>query len=242
MKITRPYNKVLLFLLVILTLILAVYGAVPQPSAPNSLINLSSISPSLGVGSMLNTSGGTISTVNINGTTQNFRWKGFVGNIEGALALQDSSLNALASWDIQTTTGEIYATRNSTLPNWDNIDCANSTTISEEETALNITAANVDSISSTFSTSTHDAFYVGLSEITGDSCKAIALNVNNTEQTADFQEVLLSDGSNLIYSSLIEDSAYGFDNSTYDFQMIVAESALEGDQPNTAYYFYLELI
>ena len=54
--------------------------------------------------------------------------------------------------------------------------------------------------------------------------------------------MLLDDGVSVVYTSILENSTYGFNNQTYDFQMIVAENALEGNQPNTAYYFFVELI
>ena len=235
-------NKLKAGMGILILLILPLLAHAFEPSAPTSIVNVSTESPTPTAGYLLNNSGGTISTLNINATTQNYRWKGYVGNISGELALLDSSLSSLLSWDVTSSTGEVYATRYSSTVDWDNIACASDAIIATEQTALNITDSNVDSINKTFDTATHDEFYAGITQVSSNSCPAIALNVNNTKQSTDFQEILLTDGSNLVYTSLLENSTYGFDNQTYDFQMVVAENALEGSQPNTPYYFYVELI
>jgi hypothetical protein len=59
--------------------------------------------------------------------------------------------------------------------------------------------------------------------------------------SSSFQEVVLSDGSNLVYTSLLANDANGFDNKTHDFEMIVGENGHLGDTTSTPYYFYLEL-
>jgi hypothetical protein len=211
-----------------------------NPSAPLSIDIVGNYTVPTGLGSMLNTSGGEISIISINATTQNLRWKGFVGNVSGTLALT-SIESTLFSWDVTTVTGEIYATRNSSLLEWSEIKCANDSIISNEEHSLNMVSTDQDSISITFSEKNHHEFYAGTVQILEDSCYSIALNVNNTVQTEQFQETLLSDGTSLIYSSILENGAYGFDNSNYDFQMIVAENSI-ADTPSTPYYFYVELI
>ena len=55
-----------------------------------------------------------------------------------------------------------------------------------------------------------------------------------------FQEVLLQDmNSNIIYVGILASNRTGFDNSYYDFQMIVAESAIKSTP--TTYYFFTEV-
>ena len=63
--------------------------------------------------------------------------------------------------------------------------------------------------------------------------------VNDAAQAVSFSEVLLGDGTNLIYTAVVENNVAGFDNNPYDFQMIVAEDG--DDSANVAYYFYVEL-
>ena len=225
-----------------LFLLAAIAASAIEPSAPTGISVVRNESPNPTVGGLLNTSGGTIATVSLNVTTQNYRWKGYVGNITGTLALQDSSLSSLFSWDIVTTTGEIYATRNSSLPDWESIDCVTDGILSTEEDALNITTTEVDSINQTFGLYLHDAFYIGSIAMDQDSCRSVALNVNGTIQASDFQEVLLTDGVILIYAALIENTTYGFDQNLYDFQVILPENALLGGEESTAYYFYVELV
>ncbi len=244
-EVNKKVNKKKAVLLVILILLcLSTYSIVyaNQPIAPTGIANVSIEAPVQAEGYVLNTSGGTITNADINATTQNFRWKGFVGNISGKMALMDGSFSALFSWDIVTVSGEIYATRSPSVIDWSTIACADNSMIETEQTALNITTSKEDSINNTFSASTHSQFYVGSVKMSANTCRAITLNVNNTKQSTDFQEVLLKDSSSIVYASLLENSTYGFNNQSYDFQMIVAENALEGAQSNTAYYFYVELV
>jgi hypothetical protein len=236
-------RKIIITIITCIILVITLHMINAQtPSAPNAINNVSTEAPNPQTGGILNSSGGTISVVNITATTQNPRWKGFVGNISGTFALQDSSGSSLYSWEITSVTGELYALRNSAIPSWEEIRCANASTINTEESALNHQAINIDSISNTFDATNHNAFYVGTVPINANSCPTTALNVNNSEQTANFQEILLTDGDDLIYTGLIEDAAFGYNEQRYDFQMILAENAAEGEQQNEAYYFYVELI
>ncbi len=234
-------NKLLLITAIIF-LAVFLFNAIAEPSAPTTINVGSNFTANVSVGALLNTSGGIISTVTINTSTINYKWKGFVGNITGTYGLLDSSLNSLFTWEIATLTGEVYATRNSSLINWANIGCMGNNILSYEQKELNITDSDIDSINRTFSGTTHSQFYVGTTQIAQNTCRAVGLNVNNTIQSSTFQEVLLTDGSNLVYTALIENSTYGFNGNFYDFQIIVAENALEGYQASIPYYFYVELI
>jgi hypothetical protein len=64
----------------------------------------------------------------------------------------------------------------------------------------------------------------------------------NSQASSDFEELLLYDGSYVVYAALLEDSITGFDGTEYDFQMILPDSGLEGSQTPETYYFYVELI
>jgi len=189
----------------------------------------------------MNTTGGTITTLNINATSQNPHWKAYVGNISGTLALQDASSNAVYDWNVTSMEGEIYATRKSAIVDWDNIVCADASHISAEESALNMTSSSPDSIFNTFDSQDHSQFYAGLTQVAEDSCNSTNLYVNS-EASSDFAEVLLYDGTDIVYAALIEDSVTGFDGKEYDFQMILPDSGLEGSQTPETYYFYVELI
>ncbi len=190
----------------------------------------------------LTTAGGSFTTLVLNATSQTQKWKAYVGNISGTLALRDSTNLSIYRWDLTTITGEVYASRNASI-NWTNIDCVQNSTLNNEETELNIDNNAVDSINETFNTSIHKQFYVGTTQIPQSSCRAIATYVNDQAQTpdvnADFQLILLEDQVSMVYATLLEDSTAGYDNSQFDFQMIVAEDPTV-TTPNT-YYFWAEL-
>jgi len=192
---------------------------------------------------LINTSGGSITTMVLNATTQNLRWKAYVGNVTGTLTLDDANSYSIFDWSITTLVGEVYATRGSSTISWVNIDCATPANITNEEIAINHTSNPNDNISTTFNTQDHRSFYVGSVEITENDCYSVHTYVNNSEQSSNFEEILLHDKTSMVYATIIENNAMGYrPNETYDFQMIVPEVGLESWTSSTAYYFYVELI
>ncbi len=194
---------------------------------------------------ILNTTGGTITTIVLNATTQNPHWKAYVGNVTGKLVLEDASNYSIYEWSISTVAGEVYVTRSSTTINWDSIVCANSSHVSQEETAMNHTSSADDSISNTFTRTTHQSFWTGSVEFNEDVCDYTLITyINDTPQTTteNFQEILLWDGTYIVYTTIIENTTLGFDIGYYDFQMLVPEKGWEGPVSSTAYYFYVELV
>lgn len=194
---------------------------------------------------MINTTGGSITTIVLNATTQNPRWKAYVGNVTGTLTLDDANDNTIFDWTLTNVIGEIYATRFSGNINWSGVNCSNSTHISNENLALNHTNKD-DNITATFNSQAHKGFFAGTREVLANTCFSVRTYVNSTSQSTRFEEVILYDGTNesngnIIYATPLEQDAYGFDNSTYDFQMIVPENGLESWISSTAYYFYVEL-
>ncbi|MCX6711162.1 MAG: hypothetical protein NTZ02_03685 [Candidatus Woesearchaeota archaeon] len=233
----------LAFIIVIIAMALLPAAALAAPSGPQIIFNSTDYGPS-GSNTLINTSGGTISTINLYGLTQNPHWKAYVGNVSGKLALQDSSNYSIYDWTVTTVSGEAYASRFNTI-SWTKIACANATNISLEETALNITASSDDSISKTFSSKTHRSFYVGNVLIANSTCFSTATFVNNASQAMNesmkFQEVLLTDTSSLVYVSLLENKSSGYNTQKFDFQMIVPDYGIQQGS-NVPYYLYLELI
>ncbi len=191
----------------------------------------------------INTSGGTFTTINLYGETQNLRWKAYAGNVSGRLTLDDGGNYTIYDWSLATVAGEVYTSRNDSI-DWSDISCANQAMIYSEEAALNHTTTRADSINSTFKTTLHEEFYIGVSHIPASTCRSTATWVNDTAQAASedalFQEMLLSDGSSLVYATILRDGEQGFNYKEYDFQMIVPEKDLPGEQ-STKYYFWLEL-
>lgn len=231
--------KKVLIILVLLAIPLLVFG---QPTGVDITFNeTETASPA--PAAELTTAGGSFTTLVLEGTFQNPRWKAYVGNVTGSLSLADTSGNAIYDWALAAISGEVYVSRNDSVV-WSAISCANDTTISAEESFLNMTSSNLDSINNTFNDTIHRSFYVGTTFIAESTCNSIATYVNNTEQSVStsslFQEVLLEDSSdNLVFATMLEDGVTGFDGTTYDFQMIVPEDS--SAVTPTTYFFYVQI-
>ena len=207
--------------------------------------------------------GGYIFTLSLNSVEQNLRWKAYVGNVTGALTLDDANSYTIFSWDLGLVSGEVYATRNSSSVNWSNVNCSwaaaknesgygnftNRSVDERENVALSHT--RLDNITGTFSTRSHPSMQVGEVTIGANECYSIRPYVNGTTQSSTFSELLLTDGSDLpgsklIYGSFIKHNATGYNansthNLTYDFEMLVPEVGSDVWSSSTAYYFYVEL-
>ncbi len=186
-------------------------------------------------------SGGSITTLVVDALQQNPRWKAYIGNITGSLTLDDSGGNTIFNWalDQSEITGEIYSSRNDSV-SWTNIQCAANAMITTEESFLGMSSAAPDSISNTFNETTHPALTIGTVNILANTCNATSTFVNDARQpqaTADFPLILLDDTTNLVYVSPINPETTGYDGSTFDFQLILANNP----SSTTPYYFYVEL-
>lgn len=240
--LTRFAAMLLLFLLTASLFGQLLPPVLAAPTGAELLDNVTETVAPTSAGS-LTTAGGSFTTLVLNATTQTPRWKAYVGNATGTFTLRDALNASIYDWGQASMTGEVYVSRDSS-PEWASVECANETSIAAEESFLNHTATSIDSISSTFNESVHRGFWVGTERITNSDCYAIATYVNSTAQTpdenADFQEVLLQDAAaSLIFTGLIDQDAQGYDNSLYDFQLIVPED--EFSSTPTTYYFWLEL-
>lgn len=186
---------------------------------------------------------GTITTMLLDAVQQDQHWKAYVGNVTGALTLDDAANFTIYDWDLTTISGQVYASRNSSLA-WSSVSCASPGIVVSESAFHNMTDADSDDLNSTFNWTVHRQYSVGSTTIGQDTCSSTVTYVNGTRQvpttSSPFQELLLQDANGfLIYMTPIEDDAQGFDNQAYDFQMIVAESNVKASP--TAYYFYVEL-
>lgn len=231
----------ILFFILLITLIPSVLSAIPSgPDIINKGVENGTVRPA----TELTTSGGTIATLIINTTTQNPRWKAYVGNVTGKLILEDARNYSIYEWSISSVAGEVYVTRNNSI-NWSGIQCPNSSHIAQEEIEMKHNASADDSISNTFTLSTHSPFWTAATEFTADKCNNTLITyVNDSAQdgTANFQEILLWDGASMVYTTILENKTRGFDLGYYDFQMIVPEKGWAGPVSSTPYYFYVELI
>jgi len=196
--------------IILLALATIAYGQIIEPTAPNNIVyhgNRTNAKPN---GTTFNYTRGFIHVVSLNETQPTYKWVGYVGNITGRFGLVDANDQALYDWDLVSTTGEVYATKEGPgtdnpsesdgdqggIPLWTNLTCAVSVMIKQEAMILNHTTNfgsnnNEDSINSTFETSNFvlDTFYVGESQITdsttknstSSNCYGINLNVNNSD-------------------------------------------------------------
>ncbi|MFH1400741.1 MAG: hypothetical protein ABIH41_04425, partial [Nanoarchaeota archaeon] len=222
---------------------LTIRNAIADPAGATVSYQFNTTSNGTGPGSRQD-QGGYIYTVNLNTIQQNSNWKAYVGNITGALTLDDASNSTIFNWEISVTQGEILVSRNSSL-NFGQLKCVNATVVASENTFFGYNTISSDNVNGTFNATNHSTIQIGTTTITQDTCPSQALWVNDTKQTptniALWQEVLLGDDADhLIYMAKINNDEYAFNNITHDFQLIVAENGTSSTP--TTYYFFAEIV
>lgn len=187
----------------------------------------------------LDAQAGNVTQVNIDAITITQGWQGYYGNISNVITLDDVNGNTFYNWTDATPTGEVFAARTNSVT-WASINCTDAGNISAEETAMELTGQG-DSILNTFNTQTHAAFSVGSRSFGSNECNTTA-PYNSTGGTTDFVNILLTDGDDIVYSTIVENDADGFTGDTYDFQLLVTENGHGANATVlTPYYFYVEL-
>jgi hypothetical protein len=234
----------IVFVLLGLSLATFTFALPTGPNAPITPISVSRYDAST-AGQDVDAYAGNVTEMDLAATIITQTWQGYFGNVTGNIVLGDANNNTMYNWDLTSPSGQIYATRTGSVPTWTSIRCANITNVGSEETALGVTQATAaDSVNNTFfNTTSFTGFYVGTVNInTTQDCYAVRLhNSTGVPSTTNFAEVLLHDNTNLVYTTILDKNAVGFDNAPHDFQMIVGENGHNGDTTSTAYYFYLEL-
>jgi len=100
-----------------------------------------------------------------------------------------------------------------------------------------MSASQGDDINKTFNATTS----INVAGITLANCPSTYIYVNSTQQNQYFKEALLMINATetVVYASILESDKMGFNNQTWDFQMLVGEN---GDVATAvSYYFYVEL-
>lgn len=233
--------KVRVILLLVITSFVFTGLVLADPSGPDS-INVWSNETSAGstTGSMVNISGGYISTINISATVQNDNWKAFIGYVLGSFTLDDSAGSTIYDWSLSTIGGEIFATRDSGSIEWSNIGCATPGEITSEETLMHHTSE--DNISSTFSKTNDNSYIIAGQPIGIGACSSTNSYVNNATQDTTFEEFILHDDTSIIYGTKIDQDSTGYSGGeNYDFQMLVPENGSQLWTGATPYYLYVEL-
>ncbi len=232
----------IVLLLIISALLASTMLSWAQPTGVDIDFNDTDI-PVLDPASEITTPGGSFTTLVLSGTFQTPRWKAYVGNITGGVTLTDTGGSTIYDWTLDTISGQVYVSRNNSV-DWGSIGCVSEQGIAAEQSFLNISDSSADSINRTFNNSIHRGFFVGTTFIANSTCRAIATYVDDTPQApseeATFQEILLEDSSgNLVFTTILESAATGYDSSAYDFQLIVPENPIAVTP--TTYYFYAEI-
>lgn len=237
-------NKLVRTMLAMILILIAMnlYIATAQPDGATFISNTTDIvAPE--AGAEISTVGGSFTIMVLNVTQQNPRWKAYVGNVTGELVLADSNYNQIYDWALATITGEVYVSRSDNV-SWTDIQCLTEPILLTEEAFMNIITTAADSINNTFNNTVHKSFWIGDTQISNSSCRAIATYVNGTKQVlsenATFQEILLDDTANMVYATILEQDEQAYDQSkTFDFQLIVADDEFTSNP--TPYYFYAEI-
>lgn len=168
------------------------------------------------------------------------KWAGFFGNVSGDITLEDASGNVFYNWTTADPDGEIFATRDSS-PTWAGIACATSGQVGTEGDELLLDSGS-DNITNTFceACGNHSAFGVGAESFTDDQC-TFRTNAYNSSgsQTENWDNVLLYEGTNIVYTTIMNQNSNGFDGDSWDFHLLVAENS--STSVLTTYFFYIEI-
>ena len=233
-------------------------SAVPY-GANNTLINSSTAD--IPLPQSIDAYAGNVTEMNIFGYSTTQSWQGFYGNVTGVVQLGDSADNVMYNWSSLSPKGEVYASTNNSV-NWVNVQCfnysANGTycdddtnqagatslcgmNLTQLHTNYNVSLDDVDSVNNTFILNNHELFYTGSLQFDLGEC--MNMKVYNSSGAGTYDEVLLYEpsGRSVIFTSILQRDANGFDSKTHDFEMLVLENGHYGDVSTTPYYFYLEL-
>ena len=179
---------------------------------------------------------GNVTQLTINTTILTERWQGYYGNISGKVTLDDANGYTMYDWSAGSgfaPVGEIYAA-NQSISSWGDVVCLNLTgngVVGQDgpnttilETMYGMDVDDADGVDETF-TGTKD-IVIGTTTLT--SCPATNMYVNNVSQSALWNETLLLENntavSTVIFAAQTEQNANGFNNQTWDFQMIVGDN------------------
>ncbi len=236
-------NNTAIFVITLLAVIFAVTVnfVVAAPNAPIALNPITSSSRDLSSlpAQSANAVGGNVTEININTITVTKSWQGYYGNVSGTIVLQDGTNNTFYNWSSAHAKGEIYATRVNSIT-WTTINCTNITQVATENTFLNLTGSDADSVNNTYSRTTHPAFATGVVNFTANSCGYTTYGyVNNNSQTSSYSMVLLQSGANIVYTTITNSSTVGFDGKQHDFEIMVGENE-KTTVGVTPYYFWTE--
>lgn len=250
-----------LIFLVNASLVLAVepFGATVNPTVPSDRAEADSATSVPAVA-------GNVTELSISGYSITQSWQGYYGNVTGTIMLADSGDNVMYNWSLASPEGEVYASTNGSGILWNYVQCLNftsdgtygddtgnagntslhGTNLTILEDMFGIAADDVDGVNETFTLlgSGHNTFYTNNLEFTEGECRNTRVFSNAGQGEDDkFEEVLLYEpqSSSVIFTSLLNENVFGFDNNPHDFEMLVLENGHLTDTSVTPYYFWVEL-
>ncbi len=263
-KVIDMERKMLSLIIAIISVILLssmVVRALPSGVENLQIIDSERRNESLYPAPSIEVIAGNVTELNITGETITRHWAGLFGEVTGKITLEDANGNIFYDWTVANPQGEIYAARVNSV-DWTSIRCANSTERSNEDAVVSANPDNdEDAPSRTFLTygtndgytttnghvgPGHPTFWVGSVQIDQNTCYSAAM-YNSSRLEGEFWEVMLSDGSNVVYAATLANSdsqdngADGFDGTNHDFEMIVPENGTGTDVATTTYYLWIEL-
>jgi hypothetical protein len=100
----------LLAIMIISLALLPHFAHSRTPEGPIRWEIINSTSKTTAPAATINAAAGNITSLNIFGKTVTQSWQGYVGNVSGAITLDDSHNNTIFNWTISSAKGEIYAT------------------------------------------------------------------------------------------------------------------------------------
>lgn len=238
-----------------------VLAAASEPKGPNQVTVSASGRNALSNNTyVLSAEAGNVTALVITDIRNTEAWQGYYGNITGTITLDDANNYTLYDWDLPDPTGEVYAS-NGTDVAWTRVYCMNVSPIrpvngtqgspvyningSQIELNFGINVTDKDGLNETFNNTFTGSFQVGEITIdTSDGCSA-AHPFTDEDHNTDWQEVLLSDNTSLIFTAIVRTNANSYQPGaahTADFQMLVLENGHAGSETTpTNYYFYVEL-
>ncbi|RJQ15479.1 hypothetical protein C4573_04955 [Candidatus Woesearchaeota archaeon] len=191
---------------------------------------------------------GNVTELNISANSITKSWQGFYGQISGRIVLANSNNQNFYDWNLTSPSGELYASPNSSI-NWTAIKCFNITgdtsieiNLTTMESQFGMSSSDADGIDETFNNTNSVNFTVGTTIIENTTCRSTYVYNGSGYQTTNFENVLLSDKQSIVFTTLLTNNKNGFNNNTYDYQMLVAEDG-HGSAATTytTYYFWIEL-
>ncbi len=229
MSNTKKLLTSLAFLIIsMLVSAILVYGI---PDGATVVKGIAQTKPATSSGSVV-AQGGNITNVNLTATVQTNVWQGFFGEVTGSITLRDASFDQMYSWSLNGLTGEVFASRNSSIP-WGSVAGVTKCTIDEA-----LTGTGSDRVNRTFKQNASlSPFTIGTISVTS-ACETFTYVSNATQQTS-FQEIIVNTtGVRSIYATKIYSNTTGFDGKRHDYQMIVPETSTSAV---TTYFFFVEL-